>query len=79
MAMDFPLRNTKSHTGLSLSVSRVFGFQNDVDIWLGEGEWALVQEQRSVLPSVDVPFYCEAVRRCFSIAIEMIRYLKRLK
>ena len=64
-------------TLLSLSICRVFGFQNDSDIWLGECEWALVQEQRSMLTPINVPLNGKCVRRLITIVVEMVGDLEK--
>ena len=66
-------------TLLSLSICRVFGFQNDSDIWLGECEWALVQEQRSMLTPINVPLNGKCVRRLITIVVEMVGDLEKAK
>ena len=62
----------KSRTGLSLSIRRVFRFQNDSHIWLSQGEGALVQEQRSMLTPINVPLHSQCVRSLATIAIEVV-------
>ena len=64
-------------TLLSLSICRVFGFQNDSDIWLGKCEWALVQEQRSMLTPINVPLNGKCVRRLITIVVEMVGDLEK--
>ena len=57
----------------------MFGFQNDSDIWLGECEWALVQEQRSMLTPINVPLNGKCVRRLITIVVEMVGDLEKAK
>ena len=59
-------------TLLSLSICRVFGFQNDSDIWLGECEWALVQEQRSMLTPINVTLNFQRVVHLVAIVVEVV-------
>ena len=62
----------KSRTVLSWSIGWVFRFQNDSHIWLAEGEGALVKEQWSMLPSINVTLNFQSVVHLTAIVVEVV-------